>query len=105
MMDLFIPVPLLFWSFSQMFIFSELGERLSDRFNQLDTAIIYCDWYTFPLKLRKSLPMILEGTQKPIRLRGYGNVPCTRETFKNVRGTQLKFMNFGFDNENKMALL
>lgn len=75
---------MVFWSFAQIFLFCEFGERLTGRFNEIDQQVNQCDWYTFPLQIQKLLPIFLKGTQNPIVLYGIGELKCTRETFKDV---------------------
>lgn len=89
-MDFFSPMVLAFWSFAVIFLFCELGERLTGRFNEIDNEIFGCDWYTFPADVQKMLPIILIGTQTPVLLNGVGNVQCTREAFKIVNFFELK---------------
>lgn len=77
---------MLFWSFIQIFLFCEFGERLTRQFININKELAECDWYKFPLNIRKLLPMVLNGTQNPLVLTGIGQLKCTRETFKAVSG-------------------
>lgn len=63
----------------------DFGERVTNHFDELNNAIYECEWYTFAIKFQNFLPMILMCTQEPMVLKGFGNVPCTREAFKKVR--------------------
>lgn len=72
------------WSFVLIFLFSELGERLTNQFNEINKEILDYDWYAFPISIQKLIPTILTGTQDPVVIRGYGNINCTRDTFKQV---------------------
>lgn len=90
-MYLFLSVAVAFWSFVQIFLHCEFGERLIERFNEIDDEMIQCDWYTFPFNIQKMWPFVIKGVQRPIILIGYGNVTCTREAFQNVC---IVFMNF-----------
>lgn len=67
-----------------LLFFCESGEQISERFNDIYELICRMDWYTFPIEFQRIMPIILIGTQKPIELNGFGNVPCTRENFKSV---------------------
>lgn len=84
LIDFLIPVALMNSAFVLVFIFCELGERLTHRFNRIDNEVLCLSWYMYPLKVKKILPMIVAGTQEPFILTGFGNVPCTRAAFKSV---------------------
>lgn len=75
---------ILFWSIIFIFFICEFGEKTTDYFNQLNGALYECDWYTYPIEIQRMLPIILQATQNPIVLQGYGNVFCLRDTFKTV---------------------
>lgn len=66
-------------------MFCEFGERLSERFNIINDEILDWDVYIYPKNIQKILPIILYGTQKSVALSGFGNIQCTRDTFKKVR--------------------
>lgn len=82
--DLFMAIVLVFWSFAQIMLFCELGERLTDRFEKINDEILQCDWYTLPIQVQKILPMILGSTQQPFVINVFGSIRCSRETFKVV---------------------
>lgn len=84
MANLLIPVVIVWCAFGSIFIFCELGERLTGRFAEIDNEMCSSDWYTFPMDIQKMLPIILNGTQASVVLIGIGNISCTREAFKNV---------------------
>lgn len=83
--DLFIPTIFTFSAFAPIFLFCELGDRITNETNEAYNEILRCEWYLAPIKVQKILPITLIGTQKPIYLSGFGNIVCTREAFKNVR--------------------
>lgn len=74
----------MFWSFFHVFMFCDFGENLSNGFDALNSEICNRNWYSFPIEIQRLLPIILVSTQKPVQLLGFGNIPCTRETFKVV---------------------
>lgn len=65
-------------------MFCDLGESVSNGFDALDEAVCSGNWYTFPIEIQRILPTILLATQKPVLLRGFGNIPCLRETYRKV---------------------
>lgn len=74
----------LFWGYAVIFIFCELGERLTQEYDKLYDVICEFNWYAYPLKVQRILPIAFAGAQDQIILQGFGNCLCTREAFKNV---------------------
>lgn len=68
-----------------MFYICETGQDVSDRSNKFGDEIYKCDWYLLPHKLQRMLIIILINAQEPVYIRGFGNVECTRESFKQVK--------------------
>lgn len=62
----------------------EFGECLTYHFDLFDDAISYCRWYLFPIGLQKKLVIVMANAQQLATLRGFGNTPCLRESFKKV---------------------
>lgn len=73
-----------FWAFAQMFIFSDPGENVSNRFGNINDTIYYCDWYSFPIEIQRLLPTIMVSTQEAVIIQGFANLSCTRDAFKKV---------------------
>lgn len=73
---------LAFWSFIQVFVLCDLSERVNNNFNEID--FYQCNWYEFPIHIRRLIPTIILYTKKPIILEGFGNIKCTRETCLQV---------------------
>lgn len=66
------------------FFFCEFGQSVSSEFNSFDHEIYQCDWYTFPMNLQQMLVILMLDTQQSMYIRGYGNIVCSRDTFKKV---------------------
>lgn len=62
---------------------------MSTRFEEFVGQFHQLDWYLFPIKAQRQLPIIIACLQKPAALRGFGNVFFTFEAFKQVKGTLL----------------
>lgn len=75
----------MFGSIGFVYVCCEFGEKLSDAFEEIDSAIMQLDWYKFPAKFGKMLLMLIAGAQEPAKLRVFGSISCSREDFKNVR--------------------
>lgn len=81
---------MVFWSFFAISVFCELGEKISGQFDELDEAIYQSDWYEFPTKVQRVLPIIMMTTQQTTVPCGYGNLPCIRESFQRVTTSFLR---------------
>lgn len=75
---------LTFWSYVQLFIICDASEHVTHRFEEID-LYNQCKWYEFPSNVRRSMPIIIANTQRPIVISAFGNILCTRETFKMVK--------------------
>lgn len=71
-------------TFNLFLIFCEFGEQMSGLFGGIYEQIFSLDWYTYPVELQRIMPVILMNSQKPVVLKGFGNVPVTRLNFKSV---------------------
>ena len=73
-----------FWVFLSIFFYCELGQTMADQFSCFDDELYQCDWYLFPIEVQQMLVILMSGTQMPMTVKGYANIVCTRESFKNV---------------------
>lgn len=101
------PIFIIFWSFGQIFLFCNFAENVTSQFAELNDTFYQCDWYVFSPKVQRMLPTIMINAQQPVIVRGFGNILCTREVFKNVNSIEIDcqesklllncFLMFGFD--------
>lgn len=82
---LFLILSYAFYAFGMMFTVCELCQRVTDSFDEINNRIMAFDWYKYPLKIQKLLPILLIGTQKPVVFECFGSISTLRETFKKVR--------------------
>lgn len=73
-----------FWSFAAIFLFCELGERVTNRFDVRNDLIYQSDWYTFPFEIQRTLPTVILAAQQPIGICIFGSARCSRHSFENV---------------------
>lgn len=59
-------------------------EQIRYGFEKISDKIYKLDWYRYPLEVQRLLPVIVHHVQQPVDLVAFGNIPCTRETFKMV---------------------
>lgn len=67
-----------------VFVVCEVGQRFSNAFEELDVLISQTNWYLFPYKVQRMLPMIIVNAQQPIGIKCFGSVFCERGTFQQV---------------------
>lgn len=82
--ELAITILLMAWSFVIIYFYCEWGEMVTHQFNVFHEVLNQCNWYSFPLDLQRMLVTFMSGTQQPALIRGYANIECTRDAFKNV---------------------
>ena len=76
-----------FCAFGFVFVACELGQRISDAFNELSDVIGRFNWYTFSVEVQHILPTIILVAQQPVVISCFGSVLCLREAFKKVKST------------------
>lgn len=80
------------WVLFLLFVACELGERVSNEFDELDDEIYHFNWYKFPQNVCRTLPMIQMCTQQPVRINVFGKrITCTREIFQKVSSNQRSY--------------
>lgn len=72
------------YSFGDLFVACEMGTRITVAFAECSEMIEQFEWYRFPTRIRRMMPMILMFTQQPIEIICFGSTGCDRETFKSV---------------------
>lgn len=82
--DLFVTLLEMAYTFGTLFLYCELGEWVTHQFNLYNHALNDCDWYTFPIKVRRIYLIVLVGVQDPVIIHGYAGTVCTRDAFKKV---------------------
>lgn len=73
-----------FWAFGMVFFASEIIQRFSNAYEEIDNEIGQLDWYLLPMKIQRMLPTIMANTQQPTCIKCFGSSTCSRETFKKV---------------------
>lgn len=76
---------MLFYAFGMVFIACELGHRASNEFDDIYEVVDAFEWYLFPDELKKIHAIIISSVQRPVNIEFFGNISCSRDTFKGVR--------------------
>lgn len=69
-----------------LFAICELGERISNAFDEIGDEIYQMDWLLFPIEMKKMLPLILMNAQQPVLSLSIGSFTTSRETMSSVIG-------------------
>ena len=72
------------YAFGVVLIICELGQQLSNAFEEIGDKIEDFDWYTFPLEIQRYLPNLLMAAQQAVVLECFGSISGSRDTFKKV---------------------
>lgn len=72
------------YAFGIIFLTCELGQRLTNAFEQIQDEIKKFEWYLFSSEIQQMLPTILIVSQQSIELECFGSISGLRETFKKV---------------------
>lgn len=67
-----------------LLIFCELGQRMTDAFEEIRSEISAFEWNLFQFEMQKLLPFILAGVQHPVEFKYFGSISLTRGDFKKV---------------------
>lgn len=74
----------IFWSIAIVFFFCEFGERVSNGFEESSYMLKQLDWYSYPYEMQRLLPTVMIIGNEPVSVRVFGNISCTRGTFREV---------------------
>lgn len=69
---------------SWLFIVCWTGDKVTLDFESIEDATYQSMWYLLPLKMQKCIPIIMNFAQKQVHIANFGEIHCTRETFKKV---------------------
>lgn len=83
-MVLFVTIFYASYAVGLIFVACELGQRMSDAFEEICDLIGKFSWYSFPDKLKNNLTTIIIVAQQPVEIECFGSITCSRFSFKNV---------------------
>lgn len=73
-----------FYSFIAVLIPCELSQRLNLGFDEFNDMIVQFEWYLFPGKIQRMLPIVMNFTQQPVEITCFGSITANRDAFKYV---------------------
>lgn len=60
------------------------SSNVMSKVNTIDDLAFNAHWYAYPVADQKLFPLVIQRTQKPVRMTGYGVIICSMETFLAV---------------------
>lgn len=82
-----------FWAFNFVFVSCELGQRYSNKFNEIGKVFGKIDWYLLPIEIQRILPIIMIYLQEQNEFKFFGECSCSRKQFQKVSfKKQFKFI-------------
>lgn len=67
-----------------VFVGCELGQRLSNAFEEIIDEFEKFHWYLFPIGINRSLPMLMSEAQAPVEMEVFGSITCCRPVMNFV---------------------
>lgn len=72
------------YAFGAVIFVCELCQQVCNGFEEMNRAMDQFHWPSYPIDLRRVLPIVIMFTQQPIEFKVFGSITCCRESFKNV---------------------
>lgn len=89
------------YAFGIMFTYCEMGEQISNHFDEIENGFYQLDWHLLPIEIQRMMVMILMVTKQPMQFVGFGNFTASRITmravnhsffyFNHLMGTAIEF--------------
>lgn len=73
------------WVTVVVFLACEIGQRFTNSLEDTGDVINELDLYDFPHEIQRMLPIIIKNAQKPVLIKCFGSIACTRDQFKKVK--------------------
>lgn len=70
------------------------------QFSMFNEMLNKTNWYLYPAEMQRMLVIFISITQEPSFIRGYGNIECTRDSFKQVKTFSVHHFLSHLDNHN-----
>lgn len=74
-----------------VFVYCYFGKCATESFRKMVDCIYESKWHELPIKLQKSLMLMIQNSQKPLYYHGFGFFVLNLENFTDV---SLKFENY-----------
>lgn len=72
------------YGFGLVFVVSELCQQVCNGFEEMNEVMDQFHWSSYPVKVQRMLPLVINYTQQPIEFKVFGSIACCRESCKKV---------------------
>lgn len=72
------------YGFGVIFIACEVGQSITNSFDEVSDVFGQLNWYKFPSEIRWMLPVILVMVQKSVSFICFGSTLCNRDALNKV---------------------
>lgn len=69
---------------TQCFLYCWFGDEVTSSFANIGDSAFMADWLHYPVRLHQGIQMMIQSSQKPVHMRGFSTIYCTRDVFKKV---------------------
>lgn len=90
---LLVTVIEIIFAYGVLLLICEICEQAGQDFEECSNMVDQLNWYLFPIKIQRMMPLISYFTQQPIEIKCFGGMACNRETFKYVSANKSRFIN------------
>lgn len=73
-----------FWVCALLLLVGEVGQKLSEKFTEINGVMDQLNWYAYPREVKRMLPTILTNLQQPVIIKCFVFIFCDREYSKRV---------------------
>lgn len=68
-----------FWVCGLVFLVCEVGQRFSEKCDEVNDAFDQLNWYLFPHKVKRMFPTILTNIQQPVLIKCFVFIFCKKD--------------------------
>lgn len=72
------------WPMILIFFTCEIGQQFTNTLDKFNMEFERMNWYLFPIKIQRLLPIVINNVQEPIVIECFGIISGSREQFKKV---------------------
>lgn len=72
------------WPLGLAFFSCELGQQFTNTFDRFTDDFDQLDWYLFPVKIQRILPIVINNVQKAVSFECFGIISGSRDQFRKV---------------------
>lgn len=71
-----------------LYLFCHFGDEVTNRYIYVNDLVYKSAWYLYPIEIRKDIRFAMRVAQRPVFMKGFANIQCTRFIFQKVKTTK-----------------